>query len=109
MICQVIPLRNYLLAYEAPKERKPDPVLAATAALIRKMYNPRNFKGLVSPHEFYQAIGQATAKKFYAKQQDPVALYTWLLSYLHRKLKGRDGDSLIHDVFQGEVQVKLCP
>jgi len=76
---------------------------------MRKMYNPRNFKGLVSPHEFYQAIGRATAKKFYAKQQDPVALFSWLMSYLHRKLKAKDGSSLVNDVFQGEVQVKLCP
>mmetsp|Transcript_8000 Transcript_8000/g.22516 ORF Transcript_8000/g.22516 Transcript_8000/m.22516 type:complete len:519 (+) Transcript_8000:108-1664(+) len=108
-LCQVIPLRNFLLAYEPPKEKKPDPVLTTLAHLLRKMYNPRNFKGLVSPHEFYQAIGKSTSKKFYAKQQDPVALFSWLMSYLHKKLKARDGSSLIHDVFQGEVQVKLCP
>lgn len=108
-LCQVIPLRNMLLGYHAPKEKKPDPVLSSLADLMRKMYNPRNFKGLVSPHEFYQAIGRATAKKFYAKQQDPVALFSWLMSYLHRKLKAKDGSSLINDVFQGEVQVKLCP
>lgn len=108
-IAQVIPLRNYLLGYEPPKERKPDPVLTTLAELIRKMYNPRNFKGLVSPHEFYQAIGKATQKKFYAKQQDPVAFFSWLMNYLHKKLKAKDGSSMIYDVFQGEVQVKLCP
>ncbi|CAK0884454.1 unnamed protein product, partial [Prorocentrum cordatum] len=68
-LCQVIPLRNMLLGYLAPKEKKADPVLSSLADLMRKMYNPRNFKGLVSPHEFYQAIGRATGKKFYAKQQ----------------------------------------
>eukprot|EP00928_Gymnodinium_smaydae_P079284 TRINITY_DN63252_c0_g1_i1.p1 TRINITY_DN63252_c0_g1~~TRINITY_DN63252_c0_g1_i1.p1 ORF type:complete len:571 (-),score=140.58 TRINITY_DN63252_c0_g1_i1:103-1629(-) len=109
MICTVIPVRNYLLSYQPPKEKKPDPVLSSLAELIRKMYNPKNFKGLVSPHEFYQAIGQVTHKKFYAKQQDPVALYSWLLGYLHKKIKAKDGSSLLHDVFQGEVQVKLCP
>jgi len=108
-LCQVIPLRNFLLAYQAPKEKKPDPVLSTLAGLFRKMYNTRNFKGLVSPHEFYQAIGAATSKKFYAKQMDPVAFFSWLMGYLHRKLKGRDGSSLVHDVFQGEVQVKLSP
>eukprot|EP00438_Fugacium_kawagutii_P009036 Skav202971 [mRNA] locus=scaffold2274:442109:444885:- [translate_table: standard] len=64
MLCTVIPLRNYLLGYEPPSERKcrsqfqrrclpraaaraarPDPVLATIAQLFRKMYNPRNFKG----------------------------------------------------------------
>jgi len=109
LLCMVIPLRNFLLAYQPPVERKPDPVLSSLAELVRKMYNPRNFKGLVSPHEFYQAIGKATGKKFYGKQQDPVAFFSWLMSYLHKKLKAKDGGSLIQDVFQGEVQVKLCP
>jgi U4/U6.U5 tri-snRNP-associated protein 2 len=109
LICQVIPLRSMLLAYESPKEKKKDPVLSSLADLVRKMYNPRNFKGLVSPHEFYQAIGRATGKKFYAKQQDPVAFFSWLMTYLHRKTKAKDGSSMIHDVFQGEVQVRMCP
>ena len=82
---QVIPLRNYLLGYEPPSERKPDPVLATIADLVRKMYNPRNFKGcggptvgglnspvgtkslqprVVSPHEYYQAVGRVTQKKW---------------------------------------------
>merc|ERR1719235_108426 len=108
-LCQVIPLRNFLLAYEPPKERKKDPVLSSLADLVRKMYNPRNFKGLVSPHEFYQSIGRASNKKFYNKQQDPVALYSWLMNYLHKKLRNRDGSSMLFDIFQGEVQVKLCP
>merc|ERR1719254_57365 len=107
MLSMVIPVRSFLLAYQAPIEKKPDPVLSTLAELFRKMYNPRNFKGLVSPHEFYQAIGQATAKKFYAKQQDPVAFFSWLVGYLHKKIKGKDGSSLLHEVFQGEVQVKL--
>ena len=29
-----------------------------------------------------------------------------LMGYLHRKSKDKKGDSLIHDVFQGEVQVR---
>lgn len=36
-------------------------------------------------------------------------MYSWLLGYLHKKIKAKDGTSLIHDIFQGEVQVKLCP
>mmetsp|Transcript_75380 Transcript_75380/g.157081 ORF Transcript_75380/g.157081 Transcript_75380/m.157081 type:complete len:511 (+) Transcript_75380:130-1662(+) len=109
VLCQVIPLRNFLLSYQAPKEKKKDPVLGSLSELVRKMYNPRNFKGLVSPHEFYQSIGKATGKKFYSKQQDPVAFFSWLMNYLHKKTKGKEGNSLIHDVFQGEVQVRLSP
>jgi U4/U6.U5 tri-snRNP-associated protein 2 len=109
LICVVIPLRNYLLGYQPPTERKPDPVLRTLAELLRKMYNPRNFKGLVSPHEFFQAVGSVTGKKFYGKQMDPVAFFSWLMGYVHRKMKTKSGGSLVHDVFQGEVQVKLCP
>mmetsp|Transcript_43283 Transcript_43283/g.70062 ORF Transcript_43283/g.70062 Transcript_43283/m.70062 type:complete len:514 (+) Transcript_43283:47-1588(+) len=109
MLCIVTPLRNMLLAYQPPTERKKDPVISSLADLLRKMYNPRNFKGLVSPHEFYQAVGAATGKKFYAKQMDPVAFFTWLMGYLHKKCKTKSGGSLVHDVFQGEVQVKLSP
>eukprot|EP00933_Yihiella_yeosuensis_P081375 TRINITY_DN94979_c0_g1_i1.p1 TRINITY_DN94979_c0_g1~~TRINITY_DN94979_c0_g1_i1.p1 ORF type:complete len:515 (-),score=102.08 TRINITY_DN94979_c0_g1_i1:120-1664(-) len=108
-LCTVIPIRNFLLGYQPPAEKKSDPVLNTLAELMRKMYNPRNFKGLVSPHEFFQAVGSATSKKFYGKQMDPVAFMSWIFGYLHRKTKNRDGSSLLHDVFQGEVQVKLCP
>ena len=52
MLCTVIPLRNYLLGYEAPLERKPDPVLATISGLFRKIYNPRNFKGPGSREPF---------------------------------------------------------
>ena len=61
-------------------------MLATISQLFRKMYNPRNFKGwcpqslrsfdflrlvpvffsylrIVSPHEFYQAVGRVTQKK----------------------------------------------
>ncbi|CAE7350260.1 Usp39 [Symbiodinium sp. CCMP2592] len=109
MLCTVIPIRNYFLGYQPPSEKKPDPVLATISQLFRKMYNPRNFKGIVSPHEFYQAVGRVTQKKFYAKQMDPVAFFSWLMGYLHKKSRDKRGDSLVHDVFQGEVQVKLCP
>mmetsp|Transcript_23610 Transcript_23610/g.42677 ORF Transcript_23610/g.42677 Transcript_23610/m.42677 type:complete len:505 (-) Transcript_23610:43-1557(-) len=109
MLCAVTPIRNMLLAWQPPPERKPDPVMLTFAQLFRKMYNQRNFKGLVSPHEFYQAVGRATQKKFYGKQMDPVGFFTWLMGYLHRKTKNKDGSSLVHDVFQGEVQVKLTP
>merc|ERR1719191_1237759 len=39
MLMQVIPLRNFLLAYESPKEKKKDPVLSCIAELSRKVYN----------------------------------------------------------------------
>ena len=32
-----------------------------------------------------------------------------LMGYLHKKSRDKKGDSLIHDVFQGEVQAHPCP
>jgi U4/U6.U5 tri-snRNP-associated protein 2 len=34
------------------------------AMLMKKMWNNRNFKGVVSPHEFIQALAEASQKKF---------------------------------------------
>ena len=49
-------------AYDAPPFRVQNSGYPQLCAQVRKMYNPRNFKGLVSPHEFYQAIGPAARK-----------------------------------------------
>lgn len=32
--------------------------------LLKKMWNNKNFKGVVSPHEFIQALSEASQKKF---------------------------------------------
>ena len=142
-------------------------MLATISQLFRKMYNPRNFKGsgpqlalafvewrrsiashprIVSPHEFYQAVGRVTQKKSMAWspirktcfgeavwaqvlcQADgscrilllagtsvrlhlPAGLKLGgklrLMGYLHKKSRDKKGDSLIHDVFQGEVQADI--
>ena len=37
--------------------------------LVKKMWNPRNFKGHVSPHEALQAVAVASDKKFRIDKQ----------------------------------------
>jgi U4/U6.U5 tri-snRNP-associated protein 2 len=85
--------------------------------LIRKMWNPRAFKGQVSPHELMQAITIKSAKKFQIGQAgDPVALLQFLLTALHEEdLKGNRQrgakhkaprtTSIIYEIFQGRVRV----
>lgn len=54
---------------------------------MRKMCNPRNFKSHVSPHEFLQAVSNASKKQFRIVQQsDPMDFITWLLTTLIMKL-----------------------
>lgn len=109
IICTIIPLRNKLLLLDLSTKQQPDPVLASLCELIRKIYNPKNFKGIVSPHEFLQAVGVASEKRFrIGVQSDPLAFFAWLMARLHKKLKNRAGDSVIHDCFQGNLHIKTA-
>ncbi|CAD7971168.1 unnamed protein product [Amoebophrya sp. A25] len=103
LMCAIIPLRNFLLLYEPPQ--KPDQLVKSLADLIKKQYNPKNFKGLASPHEVFQAIGRASNKKFYGAQHDPVALISWLYQYLRKKLKNQ---LPIADILEGQILVKVA-
>lgn len=76
--------------------------------LMRKMWNARNFKGQVSPHEFMQAAMAASKRRFTIEQQsDPVEFWSWLLNSLHMDLTGGKPKrrSIITDTFQGELEV----
>lgn len=76
--------------------------------LMRKMWNPRNFKAHVSPHEMLQAVVLWSDKRFQITEQgDPIDFLSWFLHALHRALRGnkqRDS-SVIHKSFLGEMKV----
>jgi U4/U6.U5 tri-snRNP-associated protein 2 len=86
-LLHVPPLRDYLLlSHMCGKESE---LLRRFAALAKKIWNPRLFKSQVSPHEFLQEVGRASAGKFrLEKQGDPVEFLSWLLNQLHRDLGG---------------------
>ncbi|KAI3435999.1 hypothetical protein D9Q98_002056 [Chlorella vulgaris] len=76
--------------------------------LVRKVWNPRAFKGQVSPHEFMQAVMSASNKRFIIdKQSDPLEFLSWLVNTLHLDLTGgkRKKRSIITDCLQGELEV----
>ena len=56
---------------------------------MKKIWNPRAFKGQVSPHEVLQQISSDSRKKFsLTKQGDPIEVLSWLLNALHSGLGG---------------------
>ena len=61
--------------------------------LIKKLWNPKNFKGHVSPHEFLEAVSIASNKRFrcddkshkntgFGGQADPNQFLAWLFNTL---------------------------
>lgn len=48
------------LSLSSPKQL----LLAKFSDLMKKVWNPKNFKGHVSPHELLQAISEASNKRF---------------------------------------------
>jgi U4/U6.U5 tri-snRNP-associated protein 2 len=80
------------------------------ASLMRKIWNPRNSKAQVSPHEFLQEVVNASKGKFsITKQGDPIEFLGWLLNRLHLDLGGggkKNKRSIISDCFQGHVRVE---
>ena len=74
---------------------------------MRKLWNRRNFKAHVSPHEMLQAVVHVSRKKFQiTKQGDAIDFLAWLLNSLHRALGGtKKTPSVITDTFQGHLKV----
>lgn len=83
--------------------------------LLRKLWNPRNFKAHVSPHEMLQAVVLWSNKKFQITEQgDPVEFLSWFLHTLHKQLRGnkQPNSSIINKSFLGEMKIytrKLPP
>eukprot|EP00039_Didymoeca_costata_P007298 m.98366 g.98366 ORF g.98366 m.98366 type:complete len:558 (+) comp13632_c0_seq1:32-1705(+) len=111
ILCRVPTFRNYFLKEENLKGIK-DPLVQTFGELLRKMCNPRNFKSHVSPHEFLQAVTNASKRRFkIVEQSDPFDFLSWLLNALHDKLKKKKR-SIVSDTFRGKVRItrrKLPP
>ena len=98
--------------------------------LIRKLWNPRNFKAHVSPHEMLQAVVLCSKKKFQITSQglfikfffivilelqtqsflftgDPVEFLSWLLNALHLALNGKKKatSSIVYRTFLGAMKI----
>ena len=82
-LCRVKDLRNFFMFYEYNQETSDvmnfkSLLTKRFAELIRKIWNPKSFKGHVSPHELLQAISLKSDKKFsIVEQKDPLQLLAW--------------------------------
>ena len=86
-LLHVPPLRDYLLLSDF--HGKEPELLKRFAGLAKKVWNPRLFKSQVSPHEFLQEVGRASAGKFRLEEQgDPSEFLGWLLNRLHKDMGG---------------------
>lgn len=107
-LSHVIPLRNYFLIESnyAPTRPGDDRYLLSQrfGELLRKLWNPRNFKAHVSPHEMLQAIILTSKKKFeFTKQSDPIIFLSWFLNSLLGPK--REKNSIIKHTFQGKIRI----
>mmetsp|Transcript_16242 Transcript_16242/g.22689 ORF Transcript_16242/g.22689 Transcript_16242/m.22689 type:complete len:615 (+) Transcript_16242:156-2000(+) len=118
-LCHVPMLRDYFLfedkytklVHEA--ERKQPQVCHPQLVLkfgefMRKFWNPKGFKGHVSPHEVLQAVMHASRKRFtIGKHSDPIEFLAWFLNTSHLSLGGnkKRKSSIITQAFQGQVKM----
>jgi hypothetical protein len=111
-LSHVAPLREFFLGYAMSAEGGRDEIESALVRkygeLICKQWSSRNFKSSISPHEVIQAISTASAKRFHMGQPGVcIDFFSWFLNQMHKDLGGThvQGSSVIHDAFQGEIEV----
>ncbi|GAA5944655.1 mRNA splicing protein SAD1 [Sporobolomyces koalae] len=118
-LAHVLPLRNYFLL-ENNNERSSSSeteLVKRFRMFLKKVWNPKQFKPQVSPHELLQQIDLDSKGKFKLNQDssqdptgaggDPVEFLGWFLNTLHRDLGGsrKPNSSIIHSCFQGELRI----
>lgn len=85
------------------------PLAQCFGDLVRKMWSDKRFKSNVDPHMMIQAVSVASKKRFHiGKQAEAGEFMAWLLHHLHVGIGGslkKSGSSVIHDIFQGKVEV----
>nr|CAG8461812.1 1194_t:CDS:10 [Entrophospora candida] len=105
-LAHIPPLRDYFMLQNFENKSQ---LVQRFSTLVKKIWNPRAFKGQVSPHELLQEISNASNKRFkLAEQTDPLDFLSWFLNTLHKDLCGtkKSDSSIIYKIFQGEVKVE---
>lgn len=110
-LSHVHPIRDFFLnpVNYSYVSREKFPIVYKFGEVIRKVWSKHNFKSMVSPHDFIQAMTVSSKRKFHiGKQAEAVDLMVWLLNELHRGLGGsrKSNSSIIYKTFQGNVNLK---
>lgn len=106
-LVHVPPFRNFFIV-DTNYKKCTDLLVLRFGELVRKIYNAKNFKDHVDPHELLQAIVTVSEKKFQiGVLGDPMEFIQWFLNHVHRALGGtkKSGSSIVHQVFQGLIEV----
>ena len=74
---------------------------------VRKLWNHKVFRAHVSPHALLQAAALHPEHPFkQSMAADALEFLLWLLNTLHLGLaRGKKRSSIIHETFQGEVEI----
>lgn len=90
LLLHVPPLRDYFILDPLPSSSSTSELVRRFGMLARKLWNPKQFKAQVSPHELLQEVGNASGGRFSITKDggDPVEFLGWLLNQLHRDLGG---------------------
>ncbi|XP_061191250.1 ubiquitin carboxyl-terminal hydrolase 39-like [Saccostrea echinata] len=113
-LSHVTPLRNFFLQEENYKKIKRPPgdqmvlLVQRFGELLRKLWNPRNFKAHVSPHEMLQAVVLCSKKKFQITEQgDALEFMSWFLNALHLAMNGtrKLNSTIVNKTFRGKMKV----
>lgn len=106
-------IRNYFLQesnyqkYIGNVQNPQELLIYRFGELLRKLWNPKNFKAHVSPHEMLQSVVDCSKKKFQiTKQGDPIEFLSWFLNSLHLALHGtpKNNSSIIYKTFRGSMK-----
>jgi len=113
-LSHVKPIRNYFLDesnYSGIKRKPGDIsflVVQRFGELLRKLWNPKNFKSHVSPHEMLQAVVLCSKKKFQITEQgDSVSQKLQVPRLASRNAAGRG--ALLKEKVPNHRARRLCP
>ncbi|CEG78542.1 Putative Ubiquitin thiolesterase [Rhizopus microsporus] len=107
-LAHIPPIRDYFILHDF-ESKGSSQLVCRFSTLVRKIWNPRAFKGQVSPHELVQEISNASRKRFkLTEQSNAIDFLSWFLNTLHKDLGGtkKRNSSIIYKYFQGEVKVE---
>ncbi|EFA86672.1 SAP DNA-binding domain-containing protein [Heterostelium album PN500] len=116
-LARVSMIRNYFINQDNLKNCK-SALVNNFGELLRKIWNPRNFKGHVSPHELIRVVQSASTRFTISNESDPLEFLQWFLNSLSYDLNVMNGvdtkqqnsnSNIIQQAFSGEIQLTVTP
>lgn len=104
LLIHINPIRDILLTRDFTLCSSP--LLRSLSEAARKVWNPRAFKALLSPHEFMQAVSIASERRYSLnKSADAIEFLAWLLNALDQAFVALFRDDIISHTLRGKIMV----